>query len=88
VPPTLKARATSWITEQRAQGRRVAELATELGLAPGTILRWSEGGVRALVPVQIIPERGATAVAIVSPSGFRIEGLALTDAVRALRELG
>lgn len=88
VPPELKARAKSWIVEQRAGGRTVAELATELGVAPGTIHRWCGGGVRALVPVQIVPDRASGTVAILSPSGFRIEGLSLSDAVHALRELG
>ena len=86
--PELKARATAWITEQRAKGRRVADVAAELGIAAGTILRWSAGGVRAIVPVRVVPDEARLVVAIVSPSGFRIEGIALDDAVRVLRELG
>ena len=88
VPPELKARATAWITEQRARGRAVAVLAVELGVAAGTVLRWSNGGVRALVPVSVVPDEAPTFVAVVSPSGFRIEGVTLADAVRVLRELG
>jgi len=88
VKPELKARATAWITEQRGQGRKVADLAAELGVAPGTVLRWSAGGVRAIVPVRVVPDEAPSMVAIVSPSGFRIEGIALADAVRVLREIG
>ena len=88
MPPELKARATAWIAEQRAEGRTVAALAAELGVAAGTILRWSRGSVRAIVPVHVVPDETSPAVAVVSPSGFRIEGLSLADAVRALRELG
>jgi hypothetical protein len=66
----------------------VAELAIELGVAAGTILRWTQGGTRALVPVQVVPDQTPTCIAIVSPSGFRIEGLTLADAVSVLRELG
>lgn len=88
MPRSLKDRAGAWIRDQRAAGRTVAELATELGVAAGTILRWSDGGARALVPVQIVPDRTAASAVLVSPSGFRIEGLSLADAVRALRELG
>lgn len=87
VGPELKVRATAWIAEQRAAGRTVSELAAELGVAAGTILRWSSG-VRAIVPVHVVPDEAPRAVAVVSPSGFRIEGLTLGDAVRALRELG
>jgi len=85
VPRALKARATAWIREQRAKGRRVAELAAELGVAAGTILRWSDGGVQAIVPVRVVPDESPSRVAVVSPSGFRIEGLALADAVRILQ---
>jgi hypothetical protein len=88
VAPELKARARAWIAEQRARGRRVADIAAELGVAPGTVHRWSEGGVRAIVPVRVVPDEAPSVVAIVSPSGFRIEGIALADAVRVLRELG
>jgi predicted transcriptional regulator len=88
VPPELKARARKWIAEQRAEGRTVSEVATELGVAAGTILRWSNGGVRSLVPVRVVPDEILKAVVVVSPSGLRIEGLTLADAVRVLRELG
>lgn len=65
----------------------MAELAAELGVAPGTVLRWSNERVRAMVPVRVVPDATAERVAVVSPSGFRIEGLSLVDAVRLLREL-
>jgi hypothetical protein len=83
-----QARARLWIAERRSQGRTVAELADELGVAAATILRGSEGGVRALVPVRAVADPAPAAVSVVSPSGFRIEGLTLADAVRVLRELG
>lgn len=85
--PELKARATAWIAEQRAGGRTVAELAAELGVAAGTILRWSKDGARAIVPVRVVPDEIPTSMAVVSPTGFRIEGLSLADAIRVLREL-
>lgn len=88
VPTELKSRARLWIAERRAEGHTVAELAAELGVAAGTILRWSEGGERALVPVRVVPDTAPTVVSVASPSGFRIEGLTLADAVRVLRELG
>jgi hypothetical protein len=88
VPPELRARATAWIAEQRADGRTVADLASELGIAVGTVLRWSNGIVRAIVPVHVVPDEPSASVAVVSPSGFRIEGLSVADAVRVLRELG
>lgn len=88
MPPDLKARVSAWITARRAEGCTVAELATELGISAGTVLRWSSGGVRAIVPVRVVPDAITDKVAVVSPLGFRIETLSLADAVRVLRELG
>lgn len=78
----------AWITARRAEGHPATELAAELGIAPGTVLRWSNGRSRALVPVRVVPDAVTATVVIVSPSGFRIEGLTLDDAIRVLRELG
>ena len=88
VAPELRARATAWITSQRAEGRTVAELAEELGVAAGTILRWSNSVTRAIVPIRVVPDESSASIAVVSPLGFRIECLSLADAVRVLRELG
>jgi transposase-like protein len=94
-PPDLKQRATRWIVEQRAAGVTAAELATELGLAAGTILRWSHGvstratrPSRALVPVVVVPDSLANrTVDVVSPSGFRAEGLSIAEAAALLKAL-
>ena len=88
MPREVKARATAWIAAQRAEGRTVAEVAADLGVAAGTILRWSNGAMRAIVPIRIVPDEPSRSIAVVSPLGFRIEGLSVTDAVRVLRELG
>jgi len=52
VPRELKARVSAWLRARRAEGRTAAELAADLGIATGTVLRWSEESVRAVVPVQ------------------------------------
>jgi hypothetical protein len=88
-PPDLKKRVSGWLAERRVAGAPVAELAAELGLARGTILRWSAGApekqTRALVPVEVVAER---TLSVSSPSGFRIDGLSFTEAVALLRALG
>lgn len=91
-PPELKLRAGRWIAERRAGGDRVADIAAELGLAEGTVLRWSgeakPAPTRALVPVEVVPDPAARTVSIVSPSGFRVDGLSLLEAAALLRALG
>jgi hypothetical protein len=81
VPPELKVRVSAWIRARRAAGRSVAEVAADLGIAAGTVLRWSNAAVRAIVPVHVVPDTTLATVAVVSPTGFRIEGLSLADAV-------
>ena len=69
----------------------MAEIASKLGLAPGTVLKWSAGAksARALVPVEVVDERrGERTISVVSPSGFRVEGLSLLEAAALLRALG
>ena len=92
-PPELKLRAARWIAERRAGGAPVAQVAAELGLAEGTVLRWSSEAkpapTRALVPVEVVPDPVASrTVSIVSPSGFRVDGLSLLEAAALLRALG
>jgi hypothetical protein len=91
-PRDLKERAGAWLAERRAAGATVAELAAELGLASGTVLRWSASKAqhsRALVPVEIVADPIlAEAMSVISPSGFRVEGLSFADAVALLKALG
>jgi hypothetical protein len=59
-PEGLKDRASRWISERRAAGATVSELAVQLGLAEGTVLRWSTRSThtrtRALLPVTVVPD--------------------------------
>ena len=90
-PKELKRRASEWIAGQREAGVSATEIAEELGLSPGTVLRWGAEmkTTRALVPVRIVAERGSERlVSLVSPLGFRIEGLSVAEAAALLRAFG
>jgi hypothetical protein len=87
MPAELRTRAAAWIAQQRVEGRTVAELAAELGVADGTVIRWSNR-VRAIVPVQVVPDESPAQLVVVSPAGLRVEGLSLAEAIQVLRELG
>ncbi len=87
----LKQRAAAWIVARRSEGITVAEIASELGLAPGTVLKWSAGAklARALVPIEVVDERRRErAISVVSPPGGRVDGLSLLEAAGLLRALG
>jgi hypothetical protein len=92
-PKGLKDRVSRWISEQRAVGATVSELAAQLGLAQGTVLRWSTQSphtqTRALLPVTVVPDPSIERrLSVVSPSGFRIEELTFAEAAALLKALG
>jgi transposase-like protein len=92
----LKERAARWIAERRAAGQSVESIASELGVAPGTVLRWSANAPskadaaarRSMVPVKVVSEPKSQLVSVVSPAGYRIEGLTLSEAAALLQALG
>ena len=88
-PKELRALAIAWARVRREEGvtwRRVAE---RIGLRTETVRRWcaSEAEPRAtpgLVPVEVV---ATDRVAVVSPTGWRLEGLSVADAARLVRSL-
>ena len=96
LPDALRERVIAY-----AQSRRPsvswARLGATLTLSPTTVKRWYEralpdtptaNGAAALLPVVVTPEAPATTeLALVSPRGFRIEGLSLDDAAQLLERL-
>jgi hypothetical protein len=90
--PELRAQVVVFAESRRNDGASWAEIASELSLHLGTLLRWSKATEmqpsRALLPVRVVPDAGERTVSIVSASGFRIEGLTLREAIDALRALG
>jgi transposase len=94
VPSEVKARVRLYALGRREQGATLSQIGDELGLSVRNVQRWSAtgGGARrgrAIVPVavEVIAERRAT-VSVVSPSGYRLEGVGLDEAVQLLRALG
>ncbi|MFO1395231.1 MAG: hypothetical protein U1F09_15890 [Steroidobacteraceae bacterium] len=81
---------------RRRDGIGVRRIAAATGVSPESIRRWTQHGepraaVRELVPVELRAEvmPAATSVlSVSSPSGYRIDGLTLEQAVAALGRLG
>lgn len=87
----LKSRVVAFAHGERGAGRSWEKIATELGLRYETLRRWcvaQSPSPRAFRRVEIVTEPASHALTIVSPSGFRIEGATLDDAVSLLRALG
>jgi transposase len=100
-PSAERTRLLRIARRRRAQGWSWSRIGDALGL-PGETLRWwsqrraktgavpaARGG--AMVPVTIVPgpERNeAMPLALITPSGWRIEGLSLAAALELYRRLG
>lgn len=74
-------------------GQSLGSVASELGIGCATLTRWLEGEREALRPVEVQrePEPCAlspSALVLVAPSGWRIEGLCRQDLAELLRVLG
>ena len=93
-PLAVRRAVVEYARSQREAGASWTAIAREVGMARyETVRRWSEasGPGTGLVPVEVVavaPEPRPRAVSIVSPSGFRLEGLAPAEAVAALKALG
>lgn len=90
----LKTRVVAWAELRRRQGASWPVLSAELGLGLDTVRRWCEASAKptkrmqALVPVRVVPSRAARTLSVVSPGGFRIDGLSPEEAVALLRAIG
>ncbi len=90
-PQELKARITEFAKKRRREGASWAQIAEDVGIAFETLRRWciAMGETSpAMVPVHVVPDEAERTVSVVSPTGYRIEGVSLRDAVAVLRALG
>lgn len=90
-PEPLRGRLVAAARELRERGETNAEISTLLGISKETARRMAtEVNGAALVPVEIGAApvaSGDAALTVVSPTGWRVEGLELDEAVALLRAL-
>ena len=99
IPLKLRRQAVAYALSRRP-GVTWAQLGADLGLAGSTITRWCALAAQSpaepqpeprLVPVVVSPSRPSASdtatLVLVSPRGFRVEGLRLDDAVELLQRL-
>ena len=91
IPDAVRARVLAYSRRQRAAGYSWARIAHRVGLSVGSLKNWSRPSppARRLVPVAVTaaPEVGTAALVVVSPGGYRVEGLDLASATALLRAL-
>jgi hypothetical protein len=91
IPDAVRARVVEYVRGQRGRGKAWRSIAEEVGLSATVLQRWMRGAPNAphrLARVKVVADPQATAtVSLVSPSGYRIEGVRLEAALRALEAL-
>jgi DNA-binding transcriptional regulator YdaS (Cro superfamily) len=93
VPPPLRAQIAAYARRCRTDGVRGARVAAWIGVSPESIRRWATrrpavATDHALVAVRVVDDAAAAArLAVVSPTGYRVDGLTLGQAAALLRQL-
>lgn len=91
-PDPIRRRVGAWARAQRTRGASWASLARELPVATTTLIAWAKlASPEGLVPVVVHDEAPAVTApdtpVLVSPSGYRVEGLGLTALAQLLGHL-
>ncbi|MGH7279984.1 MAG: hypothetical protein ACRELY_00545 [Polyangiaceae bacterium] len=89
IPAEWKARAKAWARKAHEAGASWDSLGAEIGVHGKTLREWcTEASGKRLRRVRVVAEdRVERKVSVVSPSGFRIEGLTLEDAAMLLQTI-
>jgi transposase len=85
----LRRDAVAYLERKKRDGASVEQVASELGVSVLSLSRWSgeQARVGSLVPVEVVvPE--STELSVVTPGGYRIEGLSEESVVRLVERLG
>lgn len=87
----LRAEITTWTTAQRERGAWWCELSRGIGVPAATLKRWAapprSAASAVMLPVEVIDAPPIGTVTLVSPTGLRIEGVAIADAIAILQGL-
>lgn len=89
-PEGLREEILELARERQGSGLSVLKIAQELGLSESTLLRWLKAGTSQLRPVRIAeapPVIASAPLVLVTPNGYRLEGLNTASAAEVLRRL-
>lgn len=88
-PAPLKQEIVALTEKRRAEGAPIMTIARELGVSESGLNRWlqkTSGGIR---PVRVVEQPAAKdELVLVTPGGYRLEGLSPVSAADLLRRLG
>lgn len=86
----LREEAVAYVARRKREGASVERIASELGVSSVSLSRWSRamGNTKSLVPVEIIANEEGSRLSLLTPRGYRVEGLSEASAVRLVERLG
>lgn len=87
-PEGLRARATTLAKAARRSGTSWSAIADAVGVNVETLRVWCRSSEQPKMRRVVIADEQSSQVTIVSPSGFRVEGLSMRDAIALLEKLG
>jgi hypothetical protein len=90
IPDAVRHEVLTYARARRAAGASWAAIARAVGVSVGSLRNWARTPPppRTLVPVAVAPLAAAPALVVVSPTGYRVEGLDLATVTTLLRALG
>jgi hypothetical protein len=80
----VRARVVAYARRERAAGRSWRSIAHTVGVSAGSLKNWSRMRASSVAT----PPTAAASLVVVSPRGYRLEGLDLATATALLRSLG
>jgi len=86
----LRGDAGAYLERRKGSGASVEQVASELGVSSVSLSRWSQATVRSgsVVPVEVVENESTPELSLVTPRGYRIEGLSEATVVRLVERLG
>lgn len=85
----LRAEAVRYVECRRREGASAKQAASELGVSGWSLSRWSRASLAPLRRVEVVEmAEDATLLTLVTPRGYRIEGLSEASLVRLVERLG
>lgn len=87
-PGPLRSEVIGYVCERRSEGSGLAGLAAELGLSESTLQRWLQKATAGFRKVRVVsPPASTEGLSLVTPRGYRLEGLTASEALQILRNL-
>ena len=81
-PKDLRREITTWAMDQRGQGHGISTIAAQVGMSRSGLARWlpqpeSRTALPGFRPIRVDPLATGSELVLISPSGYRVEGLSI-----------